>query len=185
MVIENLGIKTDQFYLPPFELKEGEIILIKLANDNLVSEIENSLKELLSGKKNNSKIILFKKILVVENIIESFFQYHFYPLTVGNYIKRNANSKSSIPQRIYEIEWINSKTKLRKLPGNPRKLLSLYTTLSKNNNIIFDMFGQDQQGRRETFNIVKKNIEKSGCAILIDCFDSLENESAKCIEVAY
>jgi hypothetical protein len=72
-----------------------------------------------------------------------------------------------LTQRIYETKDIKPTTRISRLPGNPRKLLSLLTTLSWTDKIIFDLAGVDPVGGQEVFNLVKRQIGNSGAAILM------------------
>lgn len=186
MIIESKGIKTVKFYLPPFELNEGEIIIIKLLNDINTCEIENTLIELLCGEKKNENIEIYKQLTFVKNNIKlPFFYTLFHKLTVGKYLKINSNLNNEFSKKIYEIEWISNKTLIEKLPGGPRKKLSLYSTLSKNKYILFDLIALDNKSRNEIFEIVRKSIKNYGAAILIDCHEGLEKEGDKYIELEY
>jgi ABC-type multidrug transport system ATPase subunit len=71
--------------------------------------------------------------------------------------------------KIYEIDWITPKTKINNLPGKSRKQLSLYSTLSKTNNIMLDLIGVDPLGAKEIYEIVKNEVLRGGllfCLIL-------------------
>lgn len=77
----------------------------------------------------------------------------------------------------------NPKTKINNLPGNPRKQLSLYSTLSKTNNIMFDFIGQDPLGAKETYEIVKNEVLRGGSAILFETFQNMKNDCSMYIEI--
>jgi ABC-type lipoprotein export system ATPase subunit len=186
MIIENKGLKTEKFYLPPFKLNEGEIVIIKLLNDITTSETENTLIELLCGEKKNENIDIYKQLTFVKNKIKlPFFYTLFHKLTVGKYLKINSNIDNEFSKKIYEIDWISSKTLIERLAGGPRKKLSLYATLSKNKYILFDLIAIDNKNRNEIFEIVRKSTKNYGAAILIDCHEGLEKVGDKHIELKY
>ncbi|MFS4430429.1 hypothetical protein [Chryseobacterium sp. S90] len=183
--IENKGIKTDQFYVPPFTLNEGEIIIINLFNGPRFHETEMFLKDLFCGKVPHENIIIHKKMTFVEHFRESKFRDIFYPMTVGEYLRKNANPANPYSEKIYETEWINKKIKINTLTGSPRNLLSLYTTLSNTNNIIFDLVGLGPDGAQENYKIVKEVVKNGGSAILLDGYDEMKNDCTKYIELQW
>lgn len=185
LLIESKGIKTDQYFIPPFEVREGDFVLICLGNHNVSWEVETKLINIFSGKQKHENVIVTKALTYVKHFKESEFRRRFFPVTVGEYLFKNANAKSKLAGKIYEIDWINKKTKVNILPGNPRKLLSLYSVLSKTNNIIFDVVAQDFQGIVEVGKIVKDEIENGGAAILIDWTDHLKKDCTKYVKIEW
>lgn len=185
MLIENKGIETDTFYIPPFNLNTGEIIVLHVFNGQHFYETEMFLKDVFIGKKKNENVIVRKDLTFVEHIIEPKIRRIFYPLTVGKYLNKNADMNSPFASKIYDIKWINEKTKINTLAGNPRRLLSLYATLSKTKNIVFDLIGQDQQGANEVYKIVKDVVNNGGSSILLDCFGDMKNDCTKFVKLQW
>jgi hypothetical protein len=185
MLIENKGIRTDNFYIPPFDLNVGEIVVLYLFNGQHFYETEMFLKDIFCGRSKEENVIVHKNLTFVEHFIEPKLRRLFYPVRVGEYLKKNANLDSPYATKIYEIDWIDKKTKVNLLCGNQRRLLSLYATLSKTNNIIFDLSGQDSKGAETTYRIVKDTVKKGGSAILLDCFEDMKNDCSKYIELQW
>ena len=185
MLIENKGIKTDTFYIPPFDLKKGEIVVLYLFNGQHLYETEMFLKDIFCGKTKDTNVMVYEDLTFAEHFIEPKLRRLFYPVTVGEYLKKNANLGNPYATKIYDIEWINEKTKVNTLAGNPRKLLCLYATLSKTNKIIFDVAGQDPKGAEETYEIVKEVVKKGGSAILLDCFKDMKKDCTTYIELQW
>lgn len=185
ILIENKGIQTDLFYVPPFTLNEGEIIIINLFHGPHFYETEMLLKDLFCGKKNHESVIIHKKMAFAEHFRESNFKDIFYPMTVGKYLRKNTNPASPYAAKIYETEWINKKIKVNTLAGKPRRLLTLYAALSKTNNIVFDLAGLDPEGAKETYKIVQEVVKKGGSAILLDGYDDMKNDCTKYIELQW
>jgi len=185
MLIENKGIKTDTFKIPPFDLNEGEIIVLHLFNGQHFYETEMFLKDIFCGKTIDENVVVSKNSTFVEHFIEPKLRRLFYPVTVGEYLKKNADLNSHYATKIYETEWITEKTKVNTLAGNPRRLLSLYATLSKTSNIVFDVVGQDPKGAEEIYEIVKDVVKKGGSAILLDGFEDMKNDCTKYIELQW
>lgn len=185
IVLENKGIKTDTFYIPPFVLYEGEIVVLFLYNGQHFYDTEVFLKDIFCGKIKNENVILHRNMRFVEYFRRSYFRDTFFPLTVGRYLKKNANPKSPFSSKIYEDEWIKRETKLEKLPGTPRKLLTLYAVLSKTKDIIFDVAGLDYQGAVLTFKMVEETVKDGGSAILFNGFDDMKQHASKYIVIEW
>lgn len=185
MILQNKGIQTEKFYLPPFELKAGELIVLHLFSGAHFYETEMLLKNIFCGNIIDENIQIYGKMTFVEHFREPKIRRIFCPVTVGEYLKQNSNLNSLYSSKIYEIEWIKKKTKVNTLAGNPRRLLSIYATLSKTNNIIFDVAGQDPIGAKEIYEIVKNEVKKGGSAILLDSFDDMKNDCTKYIEIQW
>ncbi|RTZ49904.1 hypothetical protein EJ377_07045 [Chryseobacterium arthrosphaerae] len=77
------------------------------------------------------------------------------------------------------------KTKVQNLGGNPRHLLSLYSTLSKTDHIILDVVGQGLEGSIEIYKIVNEVVKNGGSAILLDNFNDMKDKCTKYIELQW
>jgi hypothetical protein len=185
LLIESKGIRTDHYFIPPFELRKGEFLLIYLDNHMASEGVKWDLIAILTGKTKHENVIINKPLRYVKHFMESEFRRIVFPVTVREYLFRNANPKSDFSKKIYEIDWINEKTKVNRLPGNPRRLLSLYSVLSKTNTIIFDVVAQDFQGIEEVGAIVKKEVENGGAAILFDWTDHVKKVCTKYIKIEW
>lgn len=186
MIFLNKGIKTSNYFLPPFQLNYGEIAIIRFKNDLKSSIFEKELMGLLSKNTNHKNIISNHTFSIADYKKFSLIAKLFYKDTVKNYLKKNADLESPFASKIYEIDYIQPDTLLNRLPGNPRKQLYLYCTLSKTKYLIFNLHGLDNQGRMEIFQMVKKYIkELKGAAIMLDCFKGLEHLCDVNIELQY
>ena len=116
MIIDNKGIQTAKFYLPPFQLKKGEIAIIRLKNNLESVVIEKELTQLLSKKNIDKDIISTERFTFANYKKDSLISKIFYKNNVKNYLKRNANLKSPFASKIYEIDWIKPNTLLNRLP---------------------------------------------------------------------
>lgn len=185
MILESKGIKTDRYYIPPFELRDGEIVVIYLNGGAHFCDLLTELVDIFTGKTKNGSVNIFRPLTFVERFKEPAFRRLFYPVTVREYLKRNANSKGNFATKIYDNKYITKETKVQSLGGNPSKLLCLYSTLSKATDIVFDVAGLDPQGAIETYQIVKENIKNGGSAILIDWTDEMKNDCTKFISIEW
>jgi len=74
MLIENKGVKTANFYIPPFELKEGELIVLHLYNGPHFCDTEMLLKDIFSGKIKDENVVVYNKLTFVDHFIEPKFR---------------------------------------------------------------------------------------------------------------
>lgn len=185
IVLENKGIKTDTYYIPPFVLYEGEIIVLYLHNGEHVHNTEIFLKNIFCGKIKHENVILHRKMTFVDYFRRSYFRDTFFPLTVKRYLRKNANSKSPLSRKIFEEEWIKPETKLERIPGTPRKLLTLYAALSKTKDIMFDLGALDDEGYEYSFKIVESIVKDGGSAILLHCFDNMQEYASKIVALEW
>ncbi|GAA6767748.1 hypothetical protein [Flavobacterium johnsoniae] len=189
IVLENKGIKTDTYYIPPFTLYEGEIIVLYLYNGKHLYDAEIFLRDIFCGKIKHGNVTLHRKMTFVEYFKRSCFRDTFFPLTtVKRYLKRNANSKSPLYKRIFEDKWkwITPETRLEKIPGTPKKLLTLYAALSKTKDIVFDLGALDDEGYEYSFKAIEEIIKQDGgSAILLHCFDNMEEYASKIIALEW
>jgi hypothetical protein len=185
IVLENNGIKTDTFYVPPFDLYEGEVVVLFVCNGMYYYNTEMFLKDIFCGKTKNQNVVLHKKMTFVEHFKESNLRSTFFSTTVGEYLRKNADLDNPFSKKIFEIEWITNKTKMNTLAGTPRRLLCLYAALSKTKDIVFDLAGQDPAGAESTFKMVKKAVKDGGSAILLDSFEDMKKHCSKYIELEW
>lgn len=183
LIIKSNGIKTERFYIPPFELNKGEIVVLFLYAGEHIFDLKMYLKDVFNGSIKHENIIINQKLTFVERIYESTLRKIFYPLTVGEYLKKNANLESIYYKKIYEKVGINPKTKANSLSGSLERQLSLYSTLSKTNNISLDLLGESPLEAQETYEIVKDATQKGGSAILLDHTSEMKNDCSKYIEI--
>lgn len=184
MIIESKGIKIGKYYIPPFHLQEGEIVVLHLFNGQHFYELAEYLKDLFTGKIVHENVEIYEKMTFVEHFGDPFLRRLFYPITVSEYLKKNANPTSHFAIKIYENQAIVPNQKVNHLSGNSRKLLSLYSTLSFTNNIIFDLIGQGPKEAEIIYKIVKETVVfNGGSAILLDNFKDLRDDCTRYIEV--
>lgn len=184
VILENKGIKTDTFYIPPFILYEGEIIVLYLYNGKHLYDTEIFLRDIFCGKIKHENVTLHRKMTFVDYFKKSYFRDTFFPLTVKRYLKKNANLKSPLCQKIFEDKWkwITPETRLEKIPGTPKKLLTLYAALSKTKDIVFDLGALDDEGYGYSFKAIEAIVKQDeGSAILLHCFDNMEEYASKII----
>ncbi|BAP33394.1 uncharacterized protein CHSO_4357 [Chryseobacterium sp. StRB126] len=185
MLIENKGITTSSFYIPPFKLNAGEFVVLFLYNGQHFHETKTFLKDIFSGRTKNESAVINKNMTYAEHYKESAFRQLFYPQTVGKYLKKNANLNSLYARKIYEIKGINENTKIKTLSANSTLLLSLYTTLSNTDTIMLDLQGQGPIEAKEIYKIINEFVKNGGSALLCEGYNDLKNECTKYIELQW
>lgn len=171
MIARSEGFEIGNFRIPPFELREGELISICLFSGEHFFDLEMKLANLFAGITTHSKLTINQNMEFVEHIKTNGFKNSIFPLTVGKYLSKNGQAKTEELKRTFGLDYISSKTKVNTLAGNPRKWLSIISSFSKSDKIVFDMVGQDPRGAQKTMEIVGEFVKKGGTAILIDNFD--------------
>lgn len=138
---------------------------------------------ILSGQIKNDNVTVNQPLKFVEHFIEPAFRRLFFPVTIGEYIKKNAGADKRTAEKIFTLGYLDNKTRVNSLTWDRRKILSLYTALSNTKNIVFDLAGIDPKGAEDVYNIVKANVEDGGSAILLDHFGDFKNVCTKFIEI--
>lgn len=174
MIAKSEGFEIGHFRVPSFELNEGELIRICLSREGCFFELEMELVEIFTGVVTHPKLLMYQQMEFVKHIRPNRFREVVFPLTVGHYLSKNGNATVEEFKNTFELDWISAKTEVDSLAGNPRKWLSLISTLSKTDKIVFDLVGQDPVGAEKTMKFVERYIEKGGAAILLDVFDAPE-----------
>jgi hypothetical protein len=131
---------------------------------------------IFTGKVSKDGVEILSPFKYADHIRETGFGYRFFPLTVGVYLEKYANRESPFVTKIYDYSFITPQTKIRTIPGNPRRKLAVYATLSWTNQIIFDLAGVDPMGGEDIFHTVKTVVDAGGAAILIDSYDEFKND---------
>ncbi|MEN2486791.1 hypothetical protein AAYQ05_03220 [Flavobacterium sp. B11] len=185
LLIESKGIRTKEYFIPPFELREGELVVLYLYGGAHFQDIKTELVNAFTGKIKNENVIVTKSLTYVDYFRESKFRRLFFPIKVGEYLKKRANLESEFIQKIYEIPWINKKTKINELHWNSKRLLSLYTTLSKTKYIVFELAGLGPDDAKENYDIVRNEIKNGGAAILVDWAEDMRDNCDKFITLEW
>jgi hypothetical protein len=183
MLIECSGFRKDKYFIPPFILEKGDIIVLNLLGGAHFYELSMFLAHIFSGQIKEDNVTVNQPLKFVEHFIESAFRRLFFPVTIGEYIKKNAGADKRTAEKVFNLGWLDSKTHVNSLAGNPGKILSLYTTLSNTKNIVFDLVGVDPQGAQSVYDIVKANVEDGGAAILLDNFGDFRYDCTKFIQI--
>lgn len=185
LILESKGIKTDQYFIPPFELCEGELIIIYMENHRYLEDMKLELVSILAGMKKHKNVQVLKPLTFAKSIEESMLRRVINPMSVGRYLKRNANLESSVVSRIFEIDTFTKKDKIKNLNTSERKRLSLCSVFSKTKNVSFDLRGEGVNFYLKTYEFVKQEVKNGGAAILVDWCDDLKNNCSKFITIEW
>jgi hypothetical protein len=184
MILKSNGIKTDKFIIPPFVLNEGEIIVIYLWGGAHYQALKTFLKDIFCGITAHENVEIVKPLRFAEHFYEPKFRRIFYPITIGEYLRKHANPQNPYSTKIYDTN-IHKKANVNQLQATTKKQLSIFSTLSHTNNIVFDLAGLDPNGANETYKIVKESVKNGGSAILIDWASDMKDDCTHYIELEW
>lgn len=88
LIIENKGIRTKEYFIPPFELREGELVILYLYGGAHFEIIKTELVRVFTGKIKNENVNVAKSLTYVDYFRESKFRSLFFPVRVGEYLKK-------------------------------------------------------------------------------------------------
>ncbi|KRB53982.1 hypothetical protein [Flavobacterium sp. Root186] len=185
LLIQNKGIRTEQYYIPPFELRKGDLVIIYLEGGSHFDDLKTQLVDIFTGKEHHENVKIIEPLTFAEQFKESTFKRIFNPATVGSYLKRNADVNNPMVSKIFEIDTFTKKDKVKNLDTSEKKRLSLSAAFSKNKNIVFDLRGESAMHFSKTYEFVKDEIKNEGAAILIDWSDDLKNDCSKFIAIEW
>ncbi|WP_124020571.1 hypothetical protein [Flavobacterium tructae] len=114
LIIDSKGIKTDHYFIPPFELREGELVIIYLGGGTHFNDLKEQLVAIFTGKAHHENVKVIKALTFAAPIEESSLKRIFNPMSVCGYLKRNADLKNAVP-RIFEVDNFTKKDKIKKL----------------------------------------------------------------------
>lgn len=165
------------FLIPSFKVKRGDIAVIQFPGGPYFYPLMTEMKDIFIGKTSKDGVDIASPFTYADHIRLTGFRNRFFPLTVGVYLEKYANKESPLATKIYEYSFITPKTKINTIPGNPKRKLAVYATLSRTNQIVFDLAGVDAMGYKDIYNTVKNEVVNTGgTAILIDPYDEFKND---------
>ncbi|MET0946715.1 MAG: hypothetical protein ABWY22_15025 [Flavobacterium sp.] len=185
VLLESKGIRTDQYFIPPFELRKGELVVIYLQGGPHYDTMKEQLVAIFAGEVHHENVKIFMPLAFAECFEESRLKRMFNPTTVFKYLKRNADLKSTMISKIFEIDTFIRKDKMKNLDYSQKKRLSLCSVFSRTRNVVFDLRGEGPVGAKETIKFVNDEIKNDGAAILIDWSDDVKNNCSKFIAIEW
>lgn len=185
MLIDFKGLKTEDYYIPPFQLNQGEIALLYLYGGSHYYPLKSTLIEVLTKTIPDEQVTVYQPFTFVAPFKEPALRRLFYPVTVEEYIHKNAGADKTIAHRIYSEQQITRNTRVNTLSFLQRKLLSLYVTVSKTKYILFDLDGISAESSDHIYTIVKSLVESGGSAIYLDWSNQYKHDCNTYIEVQW
>lgn len=183
MIAKSNGFEFGDFWIPPFELNEGDLLSICLFGGAHFFPLENELVKLFTGQTTHPGIEMYEKMAFNAHIKISPIKDFFFPLTVGNYLRKNGSATVSDLKDGFGLDYISAKTKVRLLNQTHRRWISLVSMLSRTHRIVFDLRGQDQLSGEKTLDYIKKFTDQGGTAILFDNYESIESQVTKYLSI--
>ena len=174
------------FLIPAFTLSKGELVIIQIPNTTSTPPLEFLLADILTGKIQNNETEIHAFLKFAEYPKEGWFRFHFVPQTVQEYITQNSGPDKETALRIYDMKDVGPKNRVQELAWFYKRLLSIFTTLSCTKNLVFSLVGLSPNSGVEIYNLVKKEVETGGAAILIDnFFEEFKNDCTTFITAKY
>lgn len=164
------------FLIPSFKVHSGDMVIVQFPGGPFYDPLMVEMKDIFIGKTPNEGVEVLSPFKYPDHMWKSRFRYGIFPLTVGTYLEKHANKKSPFFTKIYDDKYITPKTKIGTIPGNSRRKLAVYATLSWTNQIVFDLAGVDPMGAEDIYNTVKEAVGAEGAAILIDWTEDFKNK---------
>lgn len=157
--------------------------MIQLFGGSHHDDLKMRLVEIFTGRVRNENVIVNQPLSVVDHFRENRFRRWFWPTTVGEYLRKNANASDPLASKIYDYAYITAKTKVNSLAGTPRRLLAITSMLTVVNDIVFDLAGVDPRGAEEIYALVKSRVMAGGSAIFLDWTDDMKHDCTRFIAV--
>lgn len=185
MLIECKGIRTEDYYIPPFTLSKREIVLIYLYGGGHYYPLKHTLINAFTKTTSNKHLIIHKPLTFVRHFKEPALRKLLCPVTVQEYIDKNTDQDKAIAYKIYSEKQITANTRINTLSLLQRKLLSLYVTISKTKHILFDLDGLCPQEAEYMYAIVKDFVRTGVSAIHFDWCDEYKHDCTTYIEIQW
>lgn len=166
MIVASKGIQLGRHFLPPFEMHEGEFVILNLLNSGQYQKLKWEVIEIFNGKKRCDNVTILKPLTFVKSFNEPFLRRVFWPVTVGEYVRKYADRNHPLVSSIYELEGVSKKTKWESLGAKERRLVALLSVLTKTDKIIIHLDGLGAVWAMEVFEFVKEVIQ-NGCSVLL------------------
>jgi hypothetical protein len=181
-VIQSKGLIIDDFYIPPFTVDKGDLVIIQLPNGPYFTEVLFRMVDVLTRRQYIPDVSVNADFKFVDHITGTGWTRFFRPLTVGRFIKQHGNPGNRVVDKVYDLCDIKPSTEIRRIPGNHKKILSMLTSLSWTNNLIFDLLGLDPTGGEKAYDLAKENIRNGGTVILLNNYDDFKNDCTRYIK---
>ncbi len=185
-MIRSAGLCIDNFFIPPFCVEKGELLIIELPAGGYFPALLFKMVDLLIGKEVHKNVAAEERFRYIERIPSDSLVGRIFPMTIRRYIAKYGSPHGR--EDIYKLLWANmppgsqaieQDTRITELSETSRRLLSLFTVCSWTDRIVFDLWGVDPAGAEHIYAIVKSRVAKSGAAVLVDYTDEFRNDCSR------
>lgn len=186
VVIDCKGFKIDRFYIPPFQLKKGEMLIIECYGGAHFFPLSQQLAALFSGQVKHENITLFEQMGYAEPITEDRFKKIFNPLTIEKYLKNHSKNGRIDDLKLLFLKenQLSNSTPIDRLKQDENRLLSIYAELTKHCGVIFDFLGIGPDSGEQIFDFTLELVNKENkCGILLNNFNDLQDKDLKHIQI--
>ncbi|QJB36415.1 hypothetical protein HF324_00475 [Chitinophaga oryzae] len=192
LILENKGISAAEWFIPPFRIHEGELVVLNLKNPIYGPAVQDFFVDIITGKATHPAVAVHHPLTYVSPFRQSWFRRRFNPMSVATYLEKNVDPASEYAGKIYEHRdmcganyRIRPHTKVHTLLGGPRKLLALCATLGRHRYIAYDIRAVGPESVYIIHDMVKKHVSGGGTALLIEYYDELRNDCSRYVEAEW
>lgn len=162
MVIRCLGVTVEDYFIPPFELGNGEYLILS-APYSLGSNIDKTIINCFHFPETNKveKLHISKKfeiIKAVTNINKFSWDNIFGKFSIGRWLQKEFEISLQEAEKLLLVHNISTETNLKALGWNTKKTLAIQATLLKFQYVIFDTAGMDYSGIELLYKILPNYI---------------------------
>lgn len=167
MLISFNGQQTGDIHIPPFSLSDGEIAIMSIPAGTRQQEIRSLCTEVLLSLTQHG-IKTETPFMYVDGPQQSLVGRLFNPMSVKDYIRKHANLANSIAQLVYDLDdEIYPRHRMNALSSLQLKMVTLYTALSWTNRIILDLYGLDEAGAHQLYDVMKQYAAIGGASFVL------------------
>lgn len=171
------GATIGRFYIPPFTVSAGEIVIIGFPGGPYFME---TVRLIVPQLREISPFIYAKKIGS-----RSFWR-KLFPETVKAYVMKNGNPDHAIIQEIYQLPGVHPHSDIHRVNANDQTIIQLCCALSLSNTIMAD-FQAVGVAREDLFlELVTQQVQRhQGAALLFDDCRNLQHRCTRFITAEY
>ncbi len=185
MLIDFKGLKTENYDIPSFQLNHGEIVLVCLYGGGHYYPLKSTLIDVLTKTTNDEQITIYEPFTFAGHFREPVLRRLLYPVTVEEYINKNAGPDKAIAHKIYSEKQITNNTPVNSLNPLQQKLLSVYLTASKTKHILFDLDGLCAESSDRVYTAIKDLVKSGISAIYLDWSDQYKHDCTTYVELQW
>jgi hypothetical protein len=185
MLISFKGQQHGDVLIPPFNLKDGEITIIRIPVGARRHELKKVCLDILLSITDTA-VRTEAPFTYVDEAQQSLMGRLLHPVSVKDYIRKYGSPANAVARQVYDAdERIFPNDRFNSLPPAGRKLVALYTALSWSNRTIVDLGELDKTGARQVYKVVKQYADIGGSAVVLVSDDDLQQECRQFVSVSF